>query len=136
MKDINDPQRELEGAAFNSAVATLMRLDKTLTIIRDLILDKETQAGWKQYKKYQLTKSLYVQSVALIKNSNKKKELKETIFKLKPYFKKIFSNGNSINVPTFSWKVETQLDDILIEIQEALQKEGYFMPEKESTRGL
>lgn len=123
-------ESESEGAAFNVAVATLMRLDNILIDIKNLILNKETSSGAKQLSKYRLTRAFYVQSAALIKDENSKNKIKDEIKKLSPAFKDIINAGKIKKIATFDWEFEEKLDDVLVLIQECLQGEGYFMPEK------
>lgn len=133
---MNEEKPTTEGTPFNSAVATLMRLDSILMDIKNLILNNEVPQGLKQYRKLRLVKAFYVQSVCLLKDKTKKDALKKEAEKLKPIVKKCMSGGYLKPFYAFSSELEDKLDNFLIDAQEALQAEGLFMPSKEGVKGL
>lgn len=129
--DTPDTKPEGEGAAFNAAVAALMRLNKILLDIESLVLNRQIAFAEKQHIKIRLTRAFYTQSIALLKDEDDKEKIKIEVSKLKPALKK--KEGHSCSTLIFSWELEEQIDNVLILIQEALQKEGYLMPSKQDT---
>ena len=128
-KQITEPPKE---AAFNAAIATLMRLNEILIDVKNNSIDDTRTKGKKQHYKYRLVKAFYVQSVPLIKEQEDKDLIKEKLseIKLKTWYDKNLNPGSRQIRCVYSDDTENQLDDILILIQEALQKAGHFMPEK------
>lgn len=119
-------------AAFNAAIATLMRLDRILIDIKDNSIAEKRTKGKKQHYKYRLVKAFYVQSVPLIKDKEDKDLIKKKLLAIKLIYREVIA-WNNYTTPKYIDEIENELDDILILIQEALQKGGHFMPEKRDT---
>lgn len=147
-------------APFNMAIATLMRLSK---ILED-ISDTEKRVGlFSSYEleeygvtnqnrltdaiaqkiKFNLVWQFYIQSAALIGQegmTNIKTQI-ETI-KLEHNNQPLNPYNRIINKDTimafkgyiYSFKVETDLNNILIQIQEKLKNGGYIMPGRDDPR--
>lgn len=124
-----------EGAPFNFALATLMRINNIIELIGRVNLMGEERS---QFIKLDLIRQLYIQSIPLINKQDKKDALKKKIDELKlPEPKKIYDlNGTFVRYEVvFDNKSEAELDKLEVEIQEALQAEGaYFMPSKHDPR--
>lgn len=124
----NTPQGE---AAFNAAIAALMRLDSILIDIKNILQKQDIPKPIRQHRKIELVRAFYVQSMPLIKDEEDKKRIKEEVSKLHylydfdptDYYKQA-------KIPIYSFQQDVQMDDIIIMIEEALQKSGYFMPER------
>ena len=123
-------RRDEGSAPFNMALATLERVNdilKQISISSVTILDLNNR----NYVKYKLLKELYQTSVPLIDNKDTKDNLRKKINKMpSDHFKK------RVNQVTKSWKLicktdtEDTIDELVEEIQEALQLSRYFMPSK------
>lgn len=141
MFDTSQPSQEKENSAFNSAVACLMRIDGILREIKDLVLNKELSNSARQIKKLKLMRELFVQSYPLIDEEQAKK-LKESVISFKLYSKQvskwnpIIKEHELIDFIIYSEQKETELNNLIIDIEVALQDKGLLMPSKESTRGL
>jgi len=126
---IEDKKEEGETGAFNTALATLMRLDKLLTRYFE-ISSEFTNLGKVQFYKKVITKDLIIQSTPLIK-SEQVNELMESVNHVKI---KIQDPSNPVFIPIADEEVEKELDQIVILIQQYLQKEGkYLMPSKDES---
>jgi len=125
---MNQPQQpQQEAAAFNAAVATLMRLDKILQDITAIMVKEQVDKGQKQHYKLRLVRAFCVQSIPLLKSEEDRKLVKDTVWELKPVYAKHTIHDT---VPLFDDKLENDLDQSLITAQITLQRLGYFMPEK------
>lgn len=125
-----------EGSAFNMALATLERVNEILKeITLCSISTAPTQnAVWLLFRKYKLVRQLYLASVPLINNDEAKKSLKNQIVKLKNQFKQTEDERvHKVNL-IYLEDTDEKLDDVCEKIQEALQKEKYFMPSKADPR--
>ena len=119
-------------AAFNAAIATLMRLDSILIDIKNNSIAENRPKGMKQHFKYRLVKAFYVQSVPLIKDQEDKDLIKKKLLAITLMYSQHIG-WDKYTVSKYVDDIENELDDILILIQEALQKAGHFMPEKRDT---
>lgn len=143
MEQPTNIKSEEAAAPFNSAVATLMRLDRILIEIKDLVMNKELTNSGKHYKKYRLIKELFVQSYPLIEPDRRNK-IKEMInnFKFKTQTLKkrewsdIIGDYHQPVVRLFSEEKEDELNEIIMELEDALQEKGHFMPSAQDKRGL
>lgn len=127
----NNPATKPDGAPFNAAIATLMRLDNIFSSITSIMQNMELSKGTRQHRKYDLVRQLVVQAMPLISNATAKKEVMESLKNIKPLF--IASKPhkpNRLDTPGYSLEVEDQIDDLIIKVEETLQILGFFMPEK------
>jgi hypothetical protein len=132
----NNNNNELEKAPFNIAQDTLKRLSQTLDEIKQLAYKTDYDMETRQAVKIGLVRNFFVQSSPLLLEDFVKK-YKLEILKLRPKIVRIIQNrtwneskyvGQQI---IYDEELEFRLDEILIELQIVLQKEGYFMPRAE-----
>lgn len=126
-------QGEQAPAAFNAAVAALMRLDRILVKMQDLSLiagEEDYPLGYCQHQRRRLLKDFYIQSIPLIKDETAKTTIKEKFYSIIPGWNEVLRGGEKVRVPAYSAEVERQMDDVLIMLQEELQKQGMLMPER------
>ena len=132
----NNNNNELEKAPFNMAQDTLKRLSQTLDEIKQLAYKTDYDMETRQAVKIGLVRNFFVQSSPLLLEDFVKK-YKLEILKLRPKIVRIIQNrtwneskyvGQQI---IYDEELEFRLDEILIELQIVLQKEGYFMPRAE-----
>ena len=129
---VNTPEdnQQDSSAPFNSAIATLMRLDQILRDIKNLILDNKLSGSVKQARKYYLVKAFYIQAFPLIKLEEDKERVKAFIETMKPEYAKKYCGGKVVENIIFSHLFDDKLDEALMMIQESLQVSGIFMPER------
>lgn len=132
-EDKKEPIVENQGAPFNSAIACLMRLDGILIDIKNLVLKtgKEFDKGFAQQRKYYLVRQFYVQATPLIKNEDDRKKIKEMLGKIKLEYSDGLNHGFPCKYPSYSFQIENALDEIIITIEESLQRDGFYMPSKD-----
>ena len=121
------------GAAFNMAIASLMRIHDILKLITKYSLSSfqgSVLPGPIQHMKYRLVRQLYVQSVPLMK-PEEKGPIKKTLNAIK-LAREVTPTKQVTEL--YDHQVEMQLDDCTCEIEEALQVQGYFMPPKSDPR--
>lgn len=135
-----------EGTApFNMALFTLEKIHNLLKMIAMVSagLEQETNQllgqGKAQHIKCKLVKQLYIQCVPLldpIKNKQWKVDMLKRIREIKPLLGKRIDRFGKFtgSFESFSSNIEDELDDVVIEIQERLQEEKYFMPPKNDPR--
>jgi len=123
-------EREEVKAPFNMALSTLEALRKILSDIKQLAIDPYLTDDIKQIMKIFLLKRFYVDSSPLL-DKEIVKGYKE-ILNLQPKKIQILRDGKLINQKKaiFSFELEITLDQYLIELQQELQKEKYYMPPK------
>lgn len=119
-------------APFNSAIDTLMRLGKILDDMRSLVTNPILSNHQKQSMKVRLTKDYFIVASPLLKAEIKQK-LKERCNNLMPNEKNFVSTKGGIVQKSevksmFSWELEQKLDNFLVDVEDELQKDGYFMP--------
>lgn len=116
-----------EPAAFNAAIAILMRLDNILQRITSVMQDEDYPKWSRLHKKYDLVRQLVVQASPLIKDKTLVEALLNELNGVKiPTFKKPDKN---YSIYIYSRKMDCQLDIIMIKVQSDLQSSGYFMPQ-------
>lgn len=135
-------------APFNMALFTLQKIHNILRMITTIsstyIIDEEGEKflapGKSQHLKYKLVKQLYIQAIPLFDKKTTGEWKKETLKKIRAVSLKV--GGRYMNkklvarFPCYEDKIDNELDDLTIEIQEKLQDEGYFMPPKTDIRHL
>jgi len=121
---------EREEAKFNMALACLKRVDTILFDIGEIstTVDNPVMANNIKYKKI---RELFTTSYPLIKNKDKKKELRQNVECLKFLFGAINNVKLNRKIPTCRINADEILDYTIQKIQDILQEEGYFMPSKE-----
>lgn len=129
-------EENYEEAQFNFALASLQRVHEILQAItkNDKESIKVIPLGLSQSIKRKLVRQLLVQSYPLMSTKNKK-ELKKKVYSLKLKSKKVYSGGKLGDVYKYDDKLEDEMNDCIIEIQESMQKEGkYFVSKKDEKR--
>lgn len=131
-------------APFNMALATLEKIQgilKSIVVISSGHLDDDDKfltPGKSQHMKYRLVNQLFVQCIPLFdkkKTEEWKPEMLARIRNVKLKVGNKYSNRRVVgNFAAYDEDVEQELDDIIMEIQERLQDEGYFMPPKNDAR--
>ena len=116
--------------AFNMAVATLKRIDEILKDISE-ISTNIPDITYANYIKYKKIKDLFLASVPLIEDGEKKEKLRKRIRSLSLLFRTI-KNQQTNQITNICHKnAEEILDYVIQDIQQSLQDaEGYFMPSK------
>ena len=115
------------------AIATLMRINEIFFKLQDAALLVTNEGGNKSEAlsiKITLAKQLYIQSVPLL-NEKDEARLKPLMMALK--VRKIVTKGEPSKRKTilvYDEAMDKQVDDFIIDVQNALQGEGYFMPPK------
>lgn len=128
-----------EGAPFNSAVDTLMRISDILKDITKITIgvyqgSQIQDQGQVQETKYRLVNMLRVMATPLLKKEQVI-ELNEEWNKIELFKVRTGTPGKGSNVVVkFSPEVENKLDEFTIDLQFILQEEGYFMPPKGDPR--
>lgn len=119
-------------APFNMAIATLMSLRQTLDSIRNIEGRIDYPAEERQRIKIELVKRFYVDSSPLIFKESTINKYK-FILGLKPieYICVDRKNQKQIRRIKYSFELNTQLDECLLELQRELQKEKFFMPPRD-----
>lgn len=126
MSDLDKPFGEIS-APFNMAINTLERLGEILREIKQVSF---FQTGESQRTKVFLVKQFFYQAVPLLKD-NIVSQYQRKILDLTPKEVKVvkkYTNELIKSKPVWDSALENQLDEIIIEIQQELQKEKYFMP--------
>ena len=119
-------------APFNMAIATLMSLRNTLDRIRDIEGRIDYPAEERQRIKIELVKRFYVDSSPLIFDS-KTLEGYKYILKIKPVEFMCVNKSNQKQTKRikYSYELNEELDQMLLELQVELQKRKYYMPPKD-----
>lgn len=134
------------GAPFNMALATLEKVNNILKQIANVSVlfisddqgSSELSPGKAQHMKYRLVKQLFIQSVPLF-DTKKYEAFMHDILKdirsIKLKYGNRYQNNRIIGkFEVFDQSVEDELDNITMDVQAELQKEGYFMPPKSDPR--
>lgn len=132
-------------APFNMALFTLEKIHNILKLIIMVSSgydenENPISSGKAQHLKYSLIRQLYVQSIPLldpVKNKEWKKEMWEKIKNINLKWKQIIDTSRSkiVGYSELATKDnEILFDEIIIEIQERLQEEKYFMPPKDDPK--
>lgn len=116
-------------APFNMAIATLMSLRNTLDRIRDVEGRLDFPPEERQRIKVELVKRFFVDSSPLIMDP-KVIDRFRYILKLKPtkFICVNKSNQKRTTKVKYSYELNEQLDECLLELQVELQKKKYYMP--------
>jgi len=119
-------------APFNMAIATLMSLRNTLDRIRDIEGRIDYLPEERQRIKIELVKRFYVDSSPLINDSTVIDSYKD-ILKLRPLQVMNVNRNNQkeTKIIVYSYELNEQLDEYLLNLQVQLQKNKYFMPPSE-----
>jgi len=137
-----------ETAPFNMALKTLEKVHNILVAIEKssvyysndgevTILFKPGQA---QHIKYRLVRQLFIQSIPLFdrKRDDTQDWITEMGTRIKEvqliYGNRFYDNKLVGKFEGFNQDIDDELDDIVIEISQQLQIEGYFMPPKDDAR--
>jgi hypothetical protein len=118
------PQENQESAPFNMALATLQRVDNILQKI--MMADPYLSI----FLKIKLTKQLYLASVPLITNKETKEELLKKVNDLNKLISTNYSNVKKKNIQVYQSNSELVIENVIEDIEEALQADKYFMPPK------
>lgn len=118
------PQREGE-APFNMAVATLMRLDTLLQNLRMIDFLYTSDSAEKQKAHISIVKQFYINAIPLLQDEDIK-SYKDRVLKVELKTSSRIRSGNQSVKYYYDKKIELQLNEILIELQQKLKK--YFMP--------
>ncbi|MBA7491755.1 hypothetical protein ES702_02303 [subsurface metagenome] len=120
------------GAVFNMAIKTLEGINDILSEISmcSSAVDPSIPYEIILYRKYKLIKQLFSRSIPLINDKKAKDDLKIRVKMLKFLFRNITDGRSHITKLACSDNADEILDDAIQSIQETLQKEKYFMPQK------
>jgi len=131
-KQMEEGYQQESKAPFNMAIATLMSLRNTLDRIRDIEGRIDYPPEERQRIKIELVKRFYVDSSPLIFDDTILKKY-SFILKLKPiYFICVNkSNNKQTRRIKYSYELNQDLDECLLNLQVELQKKRYFMPPKD-----
>jgi len=129
-----------EPAKFNMAIDTLKRLSRILEDIKNVTYSS-ISVETKQILKIDLVKQFFIQASPLLKDEyvkTKKDEILEikpaTVDKIEsPSMKASRFKGTFVK---YDNNLNNKLDLLLIEIQQELQKDKYFMPPVEEEEGF
>jgi len=135
---VETSHKDSNGAPFNMAISTLMRLSEILTDITKLSTMFDFSAETRQGMKVNLIKQFFSQATPLLK-PEAVKEFMEQVLNLKSVAKPLYiRKGSYANLKgaqvVYSPELEIQLDTIIINLQIKLQEQGYFMPPKNDPR--
>lgn len=124
--------KEETKAPFNMALSTLEALRKILSDIKQISADPFLTDDMKQKLKIHLVKRFYVDSSPLLPNGvvEKYKEILSLKSKEIPIIEKGNSKPTGKNKMVYDFDLDETLDNYLIELQQELQKEKYYMPPK------
>lgn len=131
---------EAEGSApFNMAIASLERVNGLLKEFKNLAVngisvDKvqyQMNSAEIQLVKINLTRQLFIAASPLLPDTSRN-SLKKEIDKIKPFLRQSPQSG--LWIPEFLPKKDSEIDEGILQIVLALQKEKYFMPPKDDPR--
>lgn len=126
---------------FNIAIKYLLDISEILKDIKNISLrtskpkdnDDYLELGIGQSLKLKLVRNLYVQSSSLFKTKSETKKIWNKIKAIKIKLKdtkKDFIVAQTNWIPEYNSKIEDELDEIIISIEQELQLSKYFMPKK------
>jgi len=137
MVDENDKDSEDESAKFNMAIATLQDLSRNLEEQRLISYSSDLTLAQKQIQRINLVRQFFIRSSPLLPDKVVLK-YKNEILRLKPAQRETYDNCSGMSASKFvGYKsvydetLEYRLDEIMIELQQVLQEEKYFMPPSE-----
>jgi hypothetical protein len=119
----------LWSAPFNMALATLQRVDNILQKIMECSI-MMADPYLSIFLKIKLTKQLYLASVPLITNKETKEELLKKVNDLNKLISTNYSNVKKKNIQVYQSNSELVIENVIEDIEEALQADKYFMPPK------
>lgn len=124
-------------APFNMAIATLMSLRNTLDKIRDIEARIDYPPEERQRIKIELVKRFYVDSSPLIYD---RAILDKYLFilKLKPILVVCVNKCNNKQKKRvkYSYELNEQMDECLLNLQLEIQKKKFFMPPREDMSSI
>jgi len=135
---VYSPKGQEGSAPFNMALATLERLNEILIEIKRVYADPTIPLGQKQTIIINLTKMFYLQACPLLPEKFKDKNT-DKVLNIQPVTANFYNNTSvgkkfyKIDA-VFNVELEIKLHKILLNTEEALQSEGYFMPPKNDPR--
>jgi len=122
-----------KNAVFNMGIATLMRLNNILEAITRITSNQEYPPEVRQASKIELVKQFFVNACPLL-DPTKVKTIQAKYLILKPEVVEVvdkFTGNNMLKKAQFSYELDNQLNELLVELQVELQEEGkYYMPAK------
>lgn len=125
-----------EGSApFNMALDTLRRLGTILENIKEINADISIPQAKAQEVKLNFIKSFYINATPLL--NEKVIEKFKSVLELRPVEAIVLDSVTKRNKgkrKIFDYDLEVKLDKVLVDLQQALQKEKYFMPPKNDPR--
>jgi hypothetical protein len=127
-----DSTDEKEGK-FNMGIRTLIRIDEIIFKINEISVALDVDKAQAQHLKFSFIKQLQIRAAPLMpEEENKKIKVRLDEIKLKFFTEHDSYTGKvESRQEIYDPKVETLLNDIVEDIELALQKEGcYFMPNK------
>jgi len=112
---------------FNMVTDTLARLGDTLRLDNPEYIS----LGRGQHRKIKLVKDLFLQSIPLL--DKKDIERFNNVLRGIHYFYGVYgtANGKEFRKPRYNTEVEEELNNFLIDLQVALQTNGFFIPSKQ-----
>lgn len=131
-----------QGAPFNMAIDSLMRLGEILRDIKVYSSRTDIPLEQRQAIKIGLVRQFFFQAVPLLKGSSDEfiKEYEDKVMSLNPmqrplYERKMGGSTHFVGYKTvYNPMLENQLDKILMVVQQEMQKQNYFMPAKTDLR--
>lgn len=133
-------EEEQQAAKFNMALNTLERLGNILDQIKIIQFHPHISNVEKQNQKISLVKNFFIQASPLFSKEVIAKYQKE-ILDLKLQTERKLQRRDclpAINAgfgPVYSEQLNVRMDEILIELQQILQEEKYFMPPADADEG-
>ncbi len=140
MVEPKNPQlTQSKEAPFNMAIATLKRLDEILVEIKTASSMTVLDPVISQSIKINLVRQFFLNAIPLLEEKDIKR-FRKTIFSLRETKRKKISNsaygeskvGEMVSV--YDYRMDLYLDNILVEVQLALQKNRFFMPSSNNPR--
>jgi len=139
MEENFSPEGSEGSAPFNMAIASLERVNSLLKEFKNLAVNGISVDGIQyqmnsaeiQLIKINLTRQLFIAAAPLLPEKARI-DLRVNIKKLKPFLRQ--SPQSSMWIPEFKPDKDSEIDEGILQIVLALQKEKYFMPPKDDPR--
>jgi len=139
MEENFSPEGTEGSAPFNMAIASLERVNSLLKEFKNLAVNGISVDGIQyqmnsaeiQLIKINLTRQLFIAAAPLLPEKARN-DLGVNIKKLKPFLRQ--SPQSSMWIPEFKPDKDSEIDEGILQIVLALQKEKYFMPPKDDPR--
>ena len=141
MSELEQPSTDYKSdAPFNSAIDCLMRISRLIQKIEKVSVEYilytdipglRLSAGQAQHIKARLTRELYKQARPLMNKAPKESlltRLKNIQLKVKKSFDR--SGQKYVITEVFDKDIDWELDNIVMEIEDDLQENNFFMPPK------